>query len=218
MSTPRKPWWRRNLVPAVIACVLLAPAYGIWQLASEKGSVRREAPRLMTIMPLPPPPPPPPKPPEPKVQEQVEEIETPVPEPDTPQPTDPPQAVTINSDAQAGGDAFGLAAGSGRGMLGSGATAGGFGSASYERHLSYELQRAIERDERVNRLVFRVLVDLWIDAGGRIERVEVARSSGDETKDRAVIAALQELQALPTAPPQAVNFPLRLTIRGQRPG
>ncbi|MGZ8370821.1 MAG: hypothetical protein ACXWVH_07175, partial [Caulobacteraceae bacterium] len=130
---------KRWLAPAIFGAILLALAAGIWWVSQQVGGTRRSAPAIQTItLQPPPPPPPPPKPPEPK-PEPDKTIDQPKP---VDQPQDAPRQLTIAGPAQAGGDAFGLQAGTGGGgtVLGSPtglATPGGsFGDASYRRYMS----------------------------------------------------------------------------------
>ncbi len=121
----------------------------------------------------PPPPPPPEKPPEPETppEETIPEPEpldqpTPAEEPTpTPDNADP---VTMNADAQAGGDNFGIQSGSGGGSSGVGR--GGAGNATYGRYLGYLMQQAISRDDKVKRLAFQLQVNVWLSNDGRLER------------------------------------------------
>ncbi|NII05790.1 TonB family protein [Luteibacter anthropi] len=214
---------RRWLGPAVGVVVLLLVGALIWHFSSSRVGVRREAPRVATITPLPPPPPPPKeKPPEPKKTEEpkpVEEKPTEVPQKpvDAPKPSnDVAKQVTINSDAQAGSDAFNIGAGSGGGMVGSGGGTG-TGTGSYDQYLGYAIQQAIQRDDRVNRLVFDVRADIWLDADGKLTRAELAGSSGNTRTDEALLEALRSMPRIDVAPPSSLRFPLRVSIRGKRP-
>jgi len=212
--TRRKP--KRPMLIAAIALVAVA-VIGLlyWFFFSDPSStVRREAPRVVTIVPLPPPPPPPPpKPPEPKPEEKVEEqLENPEPQPQEPQPQ-PAQQLTIDGPAQAGGDAFGIGAGSGGGMMGRGA-ANAFANASYGRYVEFEIKRAIE-SATGPRAPYRILIDLWIEAGGRIASFRLVRSSGDTDTDRLIEKALREMPALGTPPPPDMKFPQRFELGGQ---
>ena len=91
-------------------------AWFLWQWANDMSGVRREAPKVPTIIPLPPPPPPPPekpKEPEPEVQEKVPEPEpTPTPDEVKPEEEAPPSPaddlanpMQIDGDAQSGNTA-----------------------------------------------------------------------------------------------------------------
>lgn len=209
--------WRGRIVGA--AMLLLLGAL-VWHFAGHQVGVRREAPRVPTITPLPPPPPPPKeKPPEPK---KVEEVKQELPRPNEPaKPVEAPKApdvarqVTINGPAQAGNDSFNIGAGAGGGMVGAGG-GNGVGGSSYEQYLGYALQQAIQRDERTRRLVFEVKVNLWIDPGGRIARVELLNPSGVPATDEALLEVLRGL-SIDTPPPPRMSMPVRASIRGRRP-
>ena len=76
--------WGAGLLLGAVAAWLL------WQWANDMSGVRREAPKVPTIIPLPPPPPPPPekpKEPEPQVEEKVPEP-VPTPEPEEVKPAE----------------------------------------------------------------------------------------------------------------------------------
>lgn len=209
----------RRVIPilawTLVGALLLG---GVWKLATDKSGVKREAPRIQTITALPPPPPPPPiKPPPPKLQEQIKQD---VPKPnEPPKPADDaPKPITMNADAQAGTDAFGIQAGEGGGMLGGGSGTG-LEQASYASYLKSALQQALQGDSRVNRLVFNLEVDVWIDPQGHLTRVALA--SGSESGDdsvAAVIEAMRQARLLDTPPPASLQFPQRISVRGRRGG
>ena len=214
--------WRRWRGRIVIGVVLLAVAWLTWMLAGHHVGVRRSAPRIATITPLPPPPPPPKeKPPEPK---KVEETKQDIPKPAEPlkpveapkQAPDVAKQVTINGPAQAGNDSFNIGAGEGGGMVGSGG-GNGVGGSSYEQYLSYALQEAIQHDDRTRRLVFNVRVNLWLSPDGGVTRAELINSSGVQTTDRALIDVLRGVR-IDTPPPPSLNMPIRIAMRGYRPG
>jgi outer membrane biosynthesis protein TonB len=214
---------RRWLGPAVGTVVVLLLGALIWHFASSSVGVRREAPRIATITPLPPPPPPPKeKPPEPKkTEEDIKPIDKPQDIPqkpvDAPKPSnDVAKNVTINSDAQAGSDNFNIGAGDGGGMMGSGGGTG-TGTGSYDQYLGYAIQQAVQRDDRVNRLVFEVRADVWLDADGKLSRAELVGSTGNPKNDEALIEALRAMPRIDVAPPSSLHFPLRVAIRGKRP-
>lgn len=215
---------RRWLGPVVGAVAVLLLGALIWHFATSSVGVRRAAPRIATITPLPPPPPPPKeKPPEPKkVEEDIKPIDKPQDIPqkpvDAPKPSnDVAKNVTINGDAQAGSDNFNIGAGDGGGMMGSGGGTG-TGTGSYDTYLGYAIQQAVQRDDRVNRLVFDVRADVWLDAEGKLTRAELVGSSGNSKTDDALIEALRAMPRIDVAPPSSLRFPLRVAIRGKRPG
>lgn len=211
---------------AGFAAVLLG--WLVWYWAHQMAGVQREAPKISTIIPLPPPPPPPPpKPPEPEQSkpEPVPEQPKPTPRPaeqpkeaETPSPSkDLSKSMEMNADAQAGSDAFNIAAGQGNGMSGSGG-GGGLGNATYSRYLVSVVQKLLADDERTSRLAFsKMIVSIWLDANGRITRVEMADSSGDADIDAKVLAALREAPALDERPPANMPMPIRANLKGRRP-
>jgi TonB family protein len=217
---PEQTRWQRWRGRIIVLVLLLAAAWLVWMLAGHEVGVRRSAPRIATITPLPPPPPPPKeKLPEPKKEEIKQEVPKPA-EPlkpvQAPKAPDVAKQITINSAAQAGNDAFNIGAGEGGGMVGSGGGTG-VGGSSYEQYLSYALQEAIQRDDRTRRLVFEVRVNLWLSPNGNITRAELVKPSGVQTTDRALIDVLQGVH-IDTPPPASLSMPVRVAMRGYRPG
>ncbi|NIF90060.1 TonB family protein [Burkholderia gladioli] len=217
---------RRLIKPVLIALVAAGVVALIWHFASDTAGVKRvSAPQVTTVIPLPPPPPPPPqKPPPEKVRE---EVKTPLDKPtvapkpaETPKPSDnQPRQMTMNAPAQAGTDSFGIGAGDGSGMVGSGG-GGRFGNASYAQYMVYVLQRAIEADKGVQEAGgtrFSGSLDLWMDASGRITRVTVAQSTGDARIDAAVVAAVEALGRVDEAPPAGTAYPVTVRMQGRKP-
>ena len=134
-----------------------------------------------------------------------------------------PAAVSINGPAQAGSDAFGLQAGNGGGLGGSGGCVGpncggggnGMSEVFYRRYLSAVLQEKVQRDDRVNRLVFSADFAITISPSGRVTSVSVIKTSGREDRDASLKAILLAISNL-DPPPSAVRFPQRITVRGRR--
>lgn len=216
----RQLWITVGLCAAAAALLL---AFFAWLLTKDTASTRRPVnpPQMLALPPPPPPPPPPPEqPPEP---ETPPEETVPEPEPMEPVPSNEPEPtpdtsdpVTMDADAQAGTDSFGIRSGSGGGMSGTGP--GGAGNASYGRYLGYVMQQAIARDDRVKRLGFRLHVDVWMDPDGRITRVELNRGSGNDAADAAVVNVLRRLGQVEQRPPASLTFPARVLVQGRRPG
>ena len=199
-------------------------AWFIWQWANDMSGVRREAPKVPTIIPLPPPPPPPrekPKEPEPQVEEKIPEP-VPSPEPEEVKPAEeaPPSPnedlanpMQIDGDAQAGGDAFNIGAGKGGGMAGGG---GGLGSGSYGQFLAYAFQRLLRDNPELRNLTFNLQGDVWLSETGEVTRVELVRSSGDAAVDAQVLAALRAAPAMTQRPPASLTLPVRIALQGRR--
>ncbi|MDR3508724.1 MAG: TonB family protein [Caulobacteraceae bacterium] len=208
-------------VPLVVLAVL---AMLIWRLASNTAGERREVAEVPVIALTPPPPPPPPpkeRPPEPQKALETPEP-TPQPKTNAPQKSDAPKQLTINGPAQAGTDAFGVAAGRGGGVSvggdpnGSDTGGGEFAAANYTRYLNAALQQAIQSNDKVSRLFFTVQVRIWIGPDGGLTKVAIVKSSGDDRTDRALIAALEQIRRLDEAPPPQLKFPALVALRGRR--
>ena len=217
--------WRRWGGIGIGALALSAVGLLLWHLLSDTAATRREVPSTPMLV-LPPPPPPPPEPeklpePEPVKPEVVEPEPKPAEPTEAPQDDAPPsptqdlgQAVTIDGAAQAGNDAFGIRAGGGGGMTGSG---GGLGSRSYSAYVSSALQQAFARDKRTRQLAFDdIRIDIWLDAEGRVTRAQLVGGSGSAESDDAVLAMVRDFRA-DEKPPASLRFPMRLSIKGRRP-
>ncbi|NIL17596.1 energy transducer TonB [Pseudomonas sp. AN3A02] len=212
--------WGVGLLLAAVA------AWFLWQWANDMSGVRREAPKVPTIIPLPPPPPPPPekpKEPEPEVQEKVPEPEpTPTPDEVKPEEEAPPSPaddlanpMQIDGDAQSGNDGFNIGAGKGGGMAGSGG--GGLGTGTFKQYLAGVFQRLLREDPELRKKAYTVQADLWLSADGEVTRVELAKSSGDAETDDQVLAALRATPRLKERAPASLTLPVRLSLKGRRP-
>ncbi|WP_411384594.1 energy transducer TonB [Pseudomonas sp. Z1-12] len=213
--------WAAGLLLGAVAAWLL------WQWANDMSGVRREAPKVPTIIPLPPPPPPPPekpKEPEPQVEEKVVEPEpTPEPEEVKPEEEAPPSPVDdlanpmqMDGDAQSGNDAFNIGAGKGGGMAGAGG--GRLGNGTYSQFLAFTFQRLLRENPDLRSLAFSLQADVWLSAVGEITRVELVKSSGNPQVDEQVISALRTAPHLTERPPASLTLPVRLSLQGRRPG
>ncbi len=221
-KSPLRPLkWGAGLLLGAVAAWLL------WQWANDMSGIRREAPKIPTIIPLPPPPPPPPeKPPEPTppVKEKVVEPEpTPEPEDVKPEEEAPPSPaddlanpMQIDGDAQSGNDAFNIGAGKGGGMAGGGG--GGLGSGSYGQFLAMSFQRLLRDNPELRNQVYAVQADVWLSAVGEVTRVELTRTSGNPQTDAQLLATLRAAPAFTQRPPATMKMPIRLSLQGRRPG
>lgn len=223
-TTPGDSLWRRWGGYAIGGFILVVLVAVVWYLVSGTASTKREVAATPMLM-LPPPPPPPPPPPEPeklpepepeKVQPEAPPEPTPSPqEAPSDAPTPSPDAgdpISMNGDAQAGTDSFGIAAGRGGGMTG-----GGGGMGSYAGYIGNAVQQAFARDPRTRTLAFQeIRINLWLDAEGKATRAELVQSTGNTQIDEAVLAMVRDFRS-DARPPASQRFPARLTIKGRRP-
>ncbi len=163
----------------------------------------------------PPPPPPPPKvekPPEPEMQEEVE-----VPEPEeVPEELpelvndEPPAGDLLGLDAEggAGGDAFGLIGRKGgRGLLSDGSRFGWYAGIIKE-----DIIDALSAAPGVRERGYSVVVKVWIDRSGRLERFQLLSSTGDRETDESLRIAFSSLARLSEPPPEDMPQPVKLRV------
>jgi len=192
-----------TLIVVIVVAVLIVLVRTVMEKKAD-GPKRQVAQVVKLIRPPPPPPEPPPPPPE-KVEEQIPK-DTPEP---TPQNDAPAQPLGVDADASAGGDGFGLAARKGgRDLLGS--SAGAF--AWYTSILKDTIQEKLSEDERVRRGSYAAVVRVWVANDGRVERVKLAQSTGDRTRDAAIEENLAKLSRVREAPPLEMPQPITLKI------
>ncbi|VVM63556.1 hypothetical protein PS662_01428 [Pseudomonas fluorescens] len=223
--SPVKPSALRVVKWGVGLLIAGVAAWFLWQWANDMSGIRREAPKVPTIIPLPPPPPPPPeKPPEPEtpVEEKMVEPEpTPEPEEVKPEEEAPPSPADdlnkpMDMDAAAQAGEGGIPVGKGGGMAGSGG--GRLGNGTYSQFLAFTFQRLLRENPDLRNLAFSLQADVWLSSVGEITRVELVKSSGKPELDNQVIAALRAAPHLSERPPASITLPVRLSLQGRRPG
>ncbi len=215
---------RRSRAPLIGGAIVVALVAGVWLLSQNIAGVTRGAPPTPTVNLLPPPPPAPPPPPPPKEPPPPEKtMDAPKPE-DQPKADNQPKQLTINGPAQAGSDAFGIAAGRGGGSSvdagkGDGPAGGAdFADANYRRLLKAEIQQAIQSDARIEKLFSTAIVAIWVDPDGRLRRSKIRRGTGDDRVDADIIATLRAMPPLRDPPPARFPFPTEVQIKGARRG
>ena len=205
------------------ACVLIV---GLGYLVSGKGDGlkrRAPAPQVVNITVPPPPPPPPPRPklPEPPQAESAQQMvaETAVePDPTPAAPSnDAPLGTGIKGDGSA--DSFGLGTspgggGSGTRLAGSGG--GGTRWAGYSSSIKSRISEALSSDPRTRFADGLVELGVWLDAGGRIIRVVIRKSTAETSVEDAIKGnVLVGLQMQP--PPSDMPQPIWLRTNLRRP-
>lgn len=211
----------RRPAPPLLALLLLPLALALPGCSDEPEKPRKVASvKLLPDTPPPPPPPPKPedKPPPPKPSDKPEARPDPKPADANPQ--------TLKSDEAAGaGPGSGLAAGSvsqdyrGGPVL---AGSGGGGAAAqvasrlainaWSQSATRNLNDWLQREPALRRADYRLLVNVWLHADGRVARAELLGSSGDAQIDAALRAALDRFPGATTPPPPALPQPMRLQL------
>lgn len=166
----------------------------------ERTEVAKPGPQVVNItVPPPPPPPPPPRPrdprpePPPEAREMVEmeAVNEPDQSPDPAPAGDAPLGTGVVGDGPPDGFGLGTAPGGGGGFYGGTGTRSSTGNAwsRYGYHVQTGIQNALSAHPRTRTLALAARLRVWVDANGRIERVELGRDS-EATPD--VVAALRE--------------------------
>lgn len=206
-----KPQKQRNL-PLILLCVAVvilgATAFGVIRgiLSGTPPQPKKVVQEIHVIRPPPPPPdlpPPPPPPPEEKVN---------VPEPEKqPDPTpsdEPPPAQQLGLDAEgtAGGDAFGLVGNKGgRELL----ATGGSVFAWYSNKMQSEIRDCLADDKDVRKGT--VHVRMWLRDDGTIDRVRLAESTGDGTRDKVIETRVEKCRHF-SPPPAGTPEPITIKL------
>ena len=209
--------YRKYVLPAIAAAVLLAGALGIYRVVTGE-SPRKRVLETVAIKMIPPPPPPEVKPPpEPPKMVEEQKIEPPVDKPmDAPKDEPPPGPLALDAKGEAGNDAFGLG-----GKLGGADFLGGGGGGTRFGHFAILMQNSISKsihdDDKLNAEKFRATVKVWLSDAGKIQRVQVMHTTGDVGTDNRIEQVIGAMPALPEAPPKDMPQPIVVRI-GARAG
>jgi periplasmic protein TonB len=215
--------FRRIALWVLIAAAMVAAVVVVMRFVSAPAAKKTGVQQIALIKQ--PPPPPPPKPPEkppepPKVKEEVK-IDQPKdePKPDEPKAADEKPAsdkpLALDADGSAGSDGFGLAASrGGRDLLTTGSGGGGGGGAYYSGLLQREFFEALQRNRKLLKDEFRVVVKVWLGDDGRVQKADIVSSSGNTQFDDQIQLTLLEMNPLRDVPPKSMRpIQLRLSNR-----
>jgi protein TonB len=209
----RKPAWVRwgGIVLGLAMAVLIA----LWlkDMLTPKGPVQKMKVQQITLVKPPPPPPPPPqqKPPEPEVKEEVK-MDQPEPTPE-PQPAEAaPAPLNVGEGAAGGIDVGGTRGAPTLPGSGRGGNPWGWYDALLNEAANDAYQKALARHEALKNKRYKVIVKVWIDAGGRVSRAELAESTGDASADEILKDALRDMRALREGPPADMPQPVKVRV------
>lgn len=190
----------------------------------DKSSKKRVTHEIALIKPPPPPPKPEEKPPEPEIKK--EEVK--LPEPEAPPPEQPENAnqdeqpppsdsLGLDADGQAGSDGFGLGANKGGRAIIAG-TGGGGGNrfAWYDGLVQKTIQDVLDRSKDLDKQNYKVIVKIWLNPDGTIERFDLANSSGNADVDKSIKIALKEVRRVREPLPDGLLQPIKLRITSRQ--
>ena len=199
MSAPNFKTKLIKLMPAVMvtAALILAVSGVIWlknYIAQDTTTQKKIVQQITLITP-----PPPPKidepPPEPEPEENIPEPEEVLDQ--TPEPVESAAAdLGVDADGSGAGDGFGLIGKKGgRGLL------DGSPFAWYEGLMASELQDVLAKVEGLKSKEYNFRIKLKIGFDGKVERIEMIRSTGDKEKDKLLLTALSSFTRFSQMPP-----------------
>jgi protein TonB len=224
-SRGNKEGWRRYALMAGVGIVFSGGALAVYSVVHDGTQPRKrvmETIALKLVPPPPPPPAPPPPPPPPKMVE-PQKIQPPIDKPDE-KPQAPRQGpLALDAQAGPGGDAFGLGGNPGGApiCLGCGNGGGGGGGAGRFAHYATLMQdqigKRLHQDDKLDVAKFRATIRVWLNEAGKVERVEIARSTGDGQLDDRIQKVIGTMPAMPEALPSQMPQPVVVRL-GATPG
>ena len=192
-----------RLILGVVVVLFLAGVVAVARVVMSDAS---PPPRVVHTVSLLPPLPPPvieEKPPEPEIKEVN------IPEPQ-PLDQDEPAAsadLGVDADGTGSGDGFGLRAKKGGRDLLEGGPFGWYGSL-----LGADIQDSLVARKRLRQVKYTAVLDLWISRDGRIEKVELVRTSGNRDLDTTLRMAVAEVGKVREPPPAEMPQPVRVQV------
>jgi TonB family protein len=211
---PPQSAFKRFRVGIIATAVVLLGIIIVAKMASHGGSSKRNTITLVSLAPPPPPPvmtPPPPPPP----QQEEQKMEQPMIKEEQPQeaPKNEPLSTGIKGD---GPDSFGLSNKSGNDRFGP-ESAKGTKWRSYATQVQVRIQQALQQNRKTRSASMNVQVRVWPDPSGRINRAQLAGSTGDPSLDAAIRDEVLTGLQLDQPPPADMPAPITLRVAAHRP-
>ena len=216
-------FFERHKVKMIVAGLVVAGTVGLFVFSPKDSPRRKSSVTMVNIMPPLPPPPPPPtpkeRPPEPEQmkEEKFQPEEAPKPDPVTADPEPAPMGTNLQGD---GPNAFGLAHGSGSGMIGgTGRGKAGAGSkfGAYASQVQSRVVDSLRNHKKTRSAAMNLKVRVWADSTGRITRATLSGTSGDATVDRAIRDEVLTGLQLQAPPPEGMPMPIVMRLSATRP-
>jgi hypothetical protein len=191
----------RLLLTGAVVLLLAGGVYGIVNLVLSPPPPRMK--QVVHEISLLPPPPPPVEQPLPEVKE---EVMIPEPQPVAQDNAPPQDDLGVDGDAN-GSDSFQLRARKGgRSLLEGGAYS------AFANHIQESVYKILASNKKVRDANYVVTVRLWFGQDGRIERSELANSTGNAEVDSSIKLALAQLGSLGNEMPPGLPQPVKLQI------
>lgn len=194
----------RRIVLGAVVVVFLAGVIAVVRAVMTDVSTPSRVVHTISLLPPPPPPQIEEKPPEPQIKEEVVMPE--------PQPMNQDDAAAsadlgVDADGSGSGDGFGLVGKKGGRDLLEGGPFGWYGSL-----LGADIEDSLATRKRLRQVKYTAVLDLWINKDGRIEKVELVRTSGNRDLDTTLRMAVAEVGKVREPPPPEMPQPVRLQV------
>ena len=220
-TTSSKSLWLKRMALILAALLVLAGLVYLGKALMSGGTSHKKAVTTVKLLPdTPPPPPPPPKEPpkeQPKEIKEVKEIQQPKPDPS------PPSEV-LKMEGAAGDGPSPFASGAVNNEYKGGDVGTKIGGANkyqfayYTGMIKSQIEQALAKDKTLASGAYKVVVKVWVATNGRIQRFEIAGSSGDPTIDALIKKAVDEMPALTEPPPSDMPQPVKMRVTARSVG
>jgi outer membrane biosynthesis protein TonB len=152
-------------------------------------------------------------------QEIIEEKPVDIPKDAPPDAKDDPLPGPLGLDDAGKGPGDLLGRPGGRGLIGGGGGGGGGGSrwGWYASIVQAQIEAALRANERTRHAVMRIQVRLWPDATGRINRVQLVSSTGNNELDAVIRDQVLSGMTLREPPPKDMPMPIITRVIAQTP-
>ena len=204
--------WQRYRAAVITGAAAILAAYGIYHVVTGDSTPRKRVLDTVELKLVPPPPPPKVEPPpEPPKMVEEQKIEQPVDKPmDAPKDAPPPGPLALDAKGGAGSDAFGLGGKiGGSDYMGDG---GGTRFGHFAVLMQDQISKSLRDDDKLNINKFRATLKVWLSNSGKIERVQVLHTTGDDTTDTRIVQVIDAMPTLPEAPPEDMPQPVIVRI------
>jgi TonB family protein len=80
-----------------------------------------------------------------------------------------------------------------------------------------QIGRRLHQDDKLDISRFRATIRVWVSDAGKVEKVELSRTTGDDQLDQRIEQMIGTMPVLPEAPPKEMPQPVIVRI-GATPG
>lgn len=215
--------WLKRAALILAAILVLAGLYYLGKALMSDGSTHKKAVTTVKLLPDTPPPPPPPPPKEPP-KEQPKEVKE-VKEIQQPKQEQTPPAEVLKMEGAAGNGPSPFAAGAVNseykgGDVGTkiGGRKGLAAFAWFTGQVKVKVEEALAADKDLSIAQYRLVVLLWLNTAGYIERVELQGTSNNEKTDTLIKKVLTGKLVANEPPPSDMPQPIKIRITSKNSG